>query len=109
MLIWDGEDGMRPASLAATALAGVLLLMAGCTSVSKKEYKLGQNAQALQDYETALIHYERALKADPTNPQYKIGVAQMRFNAAAAQVANMFDSVHGGVTGAPKVPQPAFL
>ncbi len=76
---------MRPASLAAMALAGVLLLMAGCAP-SNKEYKLGQKAQALQDYETALIHYERALKADPNNAQYKIGVAQMRFQAAQAQV-----------------------
>jgi general secretion pathway protein D len=85
MLILDGEDGMRPASLAATALAGVLLLMAGCAA-SNKEYKLGQKAQALQDYDTALIHYESALRQDPNNPQYKISVAQMRFQAAAAQV-----------------------
>ncbi|MDE3137355.1 MAG: hypothetical protein KGL59_12325 [Acidobacteriota bacterium] len=76
---------MRPASMAAAALAGVLLLTAGCAP-SNKEYKLGQKAQALQDYETALIHYERALKADPNNAQYKISVAQMRFDAAAAQV-----------------------
>jgi len=76
---------MRPVSLAAAALAGVLCLTAGCAS-SNKEYKLGQKAQALQDYETALIHYERALRSDPTNAQYKIGVAQMRFQAAQAQV-----------------------
>jgi general secretion pathway protein D len=76
---------MRPASLAAAALAGVLCLTAGCAP-SNKEYKLGQKAQALQDYETALIHYERALRSDPTNAQYKIGVAQMRFQAAQAQV-----------------------
>jgi general secretion pathway protein D len=77
---------MRPAaSLAATALAGVLFLMAGCAA-STKEYKLGQKAQSLQDYETALIHYERALKEDPNNPQYRISVAQMRFQAAQAQV-----------------------
>ena len=76
---------MRPASLAAAALAGVLCLTAGCAP-SNKEYKLGQKAQALQDYETALIHYERALRTDPTNAQYKIGVAQMRFQAAQAQV-----------------------
>jgi general secretion pathway protein D len=81
----DGEDRMRPASLAAAALAGVLCLTAGCAP-SNKEYKLGQKAQALQDYDTALVHYERALRADPTNPQYKISVAQMRFQAAQAQV-----------------------
>lgn len=77
---------MRPVSLAAAALAGVLCLTAGCAPGHKKEFKLGQKAQELQDYETALVHYERALRADPTNPQYKIRVAQMRFQAAQAQV-----------------------
>jgi general secretion pathway protein D len=76
---------MRPASLAAAALAGVLLLAAGC-STHGNYYKLGRKAQNLQDYDTALVYYEKALRADPTNAQYKLSVAQMRFQAAQAHV-----------------------
>ena len=33
----------------------------------------------MQDYDTALVYYERALRADPTNAEYKLRATQMRF------------------------------
>ena len=32
----------------------------------------------MQDYDTALVHYERALRADPTNAEYKLRATKMR-------------------------------
>jgi general secretion pathway protein D len=33
----------------------------------------------VQDYDTALVYYERALRSDPTNAEYKLRATQMRF------------------------------
>jgi general secretion pathway protein D len=33
----------------------------------------------MQDYDTALVHYERALRADPSNAEYKLRATRMRF------------------------------
>jgi general secretion pathway protein D len=59
-------------------LACAALLLAGCPK-SDQEYEAGRKAEAIQDYDTALVHYERALRADPTNAQYKLRQAHMRF------------------------------
>lgn len=72
-------------SVVTALVAGVLLLAAGCVHANK-DYSLGRKAEDLQDYDTALIHYERALRADPENTQYKLKVDQMRFEAAQAHV-----------------------
>ncbi len=79
---------MRPASWAAVALAGGLLLSAGCATarLANHDYNLGRKAQELQDYDTALVYYERALRADPSDVQYKLSVDSMRFQAAQAHV-----------------------
>jgi uncharacterized protein YyaL (SSP411 family) len=47
--------------------------------------------------------------ADKARPTGKVTIGLKELDAAAAQVANMFDSVHGGLRGAPKFPQPAIL
>ncbi|HEV2388424.1 MAG TPA: hypothetical protein VGS20_14355 [Candidatus Acidoferrales bacterium] len=72
-------------AVATALLAGALLLVAGCVHANK-DYGLGRKAEDLQDYDTALVHYERALRADPENTQYKLKVDQMRFEAAQAHV-----------------------
>lgn len=66
----------------AVALAAGL---AGCPKGSS-HYKAGQKAEALQDYDTALIQYERALKEDPRNVNYKVKATRIRFEAAQAHV-----------------------
>jgi hypothetical protein len=47
--------------------------------------------------------------ADKARPKGKVTIGLKELDAAAAQVGNMFDSVHGGLRGAPKFPQPAIL
>lgn len=75
---------MRNRSVAATALAGALLL-AGCTK-GNADFKAGRNAELLKDYDTALAHYERALKANPRNVEYRLKATRMRFEAGQYHV-----------------------
>ncbi len=77
---------MRTRFLAAATLAGALFFTAGCAVPGKHEFQLGRKAQELQDYDSALVYYERALRKDPRNAEYRIRVTQMRFQAAQAHV-----------------------
>jgi uncharacterized protein YyaL (SSP411 family) len=47
--------------------------------------------------------------AQKARPEGKVVFGIPELDAAAKQVGNMFDSVHGGLRGAPKFPQPALL
>src|ERR1700690_2294016 len=47
--------------------------------------------------------------ADKARPAGKVTMGSKELDASAMQVGNMFDSVHGGLRGAPKFPQPAIL
>ena len=47
--------------------------------------------------------------ADKARPEGKMTIGLKELDAAAQQVGNMFDSVHGGLRGAPKFPQPMLL
>jgi len=47
--------------------------------------------------------------ADKARPRGKAVIGLNELDAAARQVGNMFDAVHGGLRGAPKFPQPAIL
>ncbi|HYB62097.1 MAG TPA: hypothetical protein VEH50_11545 [Methylomirabilota bacterium] len=71
--------------LATAALCGFLGFTAGCAK-GNTDFSEGKKAEALQDYDTALAAYNRALKADPDNALYRIRAAQMRFEAAQAHV-----------------------
>ena len=71
--------------LAAAALCGLLVFTAGCAK-GNPDFSEGKKAEAIQDYDTALAAYNRALKADPNNSLYRIRAAQMRFEAAQAHV-----------------------
>jgi len=67
--------------LLACAVAG----FSGCPH-GGNEYDQGKKAEALQDYDTALIHYNRALMADPLNPEYKLKATRLRYEAAQYHV-----------------------
>jgi general secretion pathway protein D len=69
----------RLAYLPILAIAAVIL--AGCPH-SNKDFAAGKRAQELQDYDTALADYQRALRADPSNPEYKLNELQIRFEDA---------------------------
>ncbi len=71
--------------LAAAALCGLLVFAAGC-SKGNPDFTAGKKAEAIQDYDTALAAYNRALKADPNNSLYRIRAEQMRFEDAQAHI-----------------------
>jgi uncharacterized protein len=47
--------------------------------------------------------------ADKARPTGKVTIGLNELDAAAKQLGNMFDAVHGGLRGTPKFPQPAIL
>ncbi len=47
--------------------------------------------------------------AEKVRPEGKVTIGPRELDAAARQVGNMFDGVHGGLRGAPKFPQGALL
>jgi general secretion pathway protein D len=59
-------------------LAIASLLLIGCPK-GNQDFAAGRKAEDLQDYDTALVNYERALRSDPTNAEYKLRELQMRF------------------------------
>ncbi|HXQ97945.1 MAG TPA: cohesin domain-containing protein [Candidatus Limnocylindrales bacterium] len=72
---------MRNCKLPLLILGCAAILLSGCPK-GNDELKAGRQAEALQDYDTALVHYERALRADPTNSEYKLKAERLRFEAA---------------------------
>lgn len=70
------------------ALIGLILLAllaAGCHK-GKSDFQKGQQAELDKDYDTALLHYERAHKADPANIQYELRATRIRLDASQAHV-----------------------
>lgn len=65
----------RKAYLPIAALAGIIL--AGCPKTDQS-FDAGKKAEAVQDYDTALVDYERALRTSPTNAEYKLRAMRMR-------------------------------
>ena len=66
-------------------LAIAAILLAGCPKANQ-EYDAGRKAEAINDYDTALIHYERALRTDPTNVEFKLRATRMHFEAGQYHV-----------------------
>lgn len=60
------------------AISAVLLFLTGCPK-GNQEYNQGKKAEAIDDYDSAVIHYERALKSDPMNTEYKLRLMRTRF------------------------------
>src|SRR5580658_1787714 len=59
--------------------------LCGCNQ-GNGEFNQGKKAEDLKDYDTALVHYDRALKAKPSDVEYQLKVDRMRFEAAQAHV-----------------------
>jgi general secretion pathway protein D len=64
---------------------GFGLLGAGCPK-GNTEFSQGRKAETLQDYDAALGFYQKALKADPYNANYKIKLNQTRFEAGQSHI-----------------------
>src|SRR5437588_8097544 len=64
---------------------GFGLLVAGCPK-GQPDYKQGKKAETIQDYDAAFVYYQKAVKADPYNANYKIKLNRMRFEASELHV-----------------------
>src|SRR5580700_3300994 len=68
-------------------LAVAAAFLAGCPkSNSTSEYKAGRKAESIEDYDTALVHYQRALRDDPQNAEYKLRAERMRYESGINHV-----------------------
>jgi general secretion pathway protein D len=83
----------RPIYLSLLAFAAVLL--AGCPK-GNQDYDAARKAESLQDYDTALVHYERALRAEPTNAEFRLRAVRMRFEAGQFHVEQGRKAVQRG-------------
>jgi general secretion pathway protein D len=72
---------MNNRRLVVLALGCVAVFLSGCPK-SHEEAKQGLKAEEIKDYDTALLYYQRALREDPTNTEYKLKTARLRFEAA---------------------------
>jgi general secretion pathway protein D len=59
--------------------------LTGCPRANQ-ESNAGQKAEALNDYDTALDYYNKALQASPNNTEYKLKAARARFEAGTWHV-----------------------
>jgi general secretion pathway protein D len=57
------------------------LALAGCPKNANQNYKAGERAVDLKDYDAAVDYYSKALAADPKNPFYRIKLNEARFEA----------------------------
>jgi general secretion pathway protein D len=64
---------------------GFGLLAAGCPK-GQPDYNQGKKAETLQDYDAAFVYYQKAVKADPYNANYKIKLNRIRFEASELHV-----------------------
>jgi len=66
-------------------LIAVGVFAAGCPK-GKQEYKQAREAVDMHDYDAAVEFYLKALKSDPHNVNYRIGLDQARFEAGQNHV-----------------------
>ena len=76
-------------------LLACAVLLAGC-SQGNQQFNEGKKAEAIQDYDSAVVYYQRALKADPTNTEYQLKLDRMRFEAAQHHVEEGQKLLHTG-------------
>jgi tetratricopeptide (TPR) repeat protein len=77
---------MMPKRYAGLAvLACAMFWFSGCNS-GNQDFNEGKKAEAIKDYDTAVVHYERALKANPTNVEYQLKADRMRFESGQYHV-----------------------
>lgn len=57
------------------------LALVGCPKNANQNYKAGERAVDLKDYDAAVDYYSKALASDPKNPFYRIKLNEARFEA----------------------------
>src|ERR1700730_2909423 len=73
----SGGDRLRR-SVYLSVLAFAAIFLAACPRTNQ-DYDAGRKAELLEDYDTALVDYQRALRTDPGNAEYKLRATRMRF------------------------------
>lgn len=76
---------MRSSHFYLAFILGVTLPLMGCPK-ENPEFQAGVRAEAIHDYDTALVHFERALRSNPTNVEYKLRSTRARIEAAQLHV-----------------------
>ncbi|MFZ0211533.1 MAG: cohesin domain-containing protein [Candidatus Acidiferrales bacterium] len=71
--------------LIASFLALAALSLAGCPK-GNPDFKIGKKAEVTGDYDTAVVEYDKALKRDPLNAEYKLSDIRARFEAGQFHV-----------------------
>ena len=66
-------------SLLVPFVALTALLLAGCPK-GNPDFKTAEKAELAGDLDTALVSYDKALKKDPLNAEYKLRAMRARFN-----------------------------
>lgn len=77
-------------------LAFAAIVLAGCPKNSNQDFEAGRKAEALDDYDTALVHYDRALRDQPTNAEYKLRALHMRMADAQYHVEQGNKALNAG-------------
>jgi general secretion pathway protein D len=73
----------------AAVLAVVCLSSARLHAESaNSDYKHGENAEALQDYDTAYLDYQKAFSRNPKDLRFRVAVDRMRLTDATMHVTN---------------------
>ncbi len=67
------------------AISLATLLLTGCPK-GDSEFNQGKKAESIEDYDSAVVHYDRALKSDPLNTEYKLKLMRLRFEAGQYHV-----------------------
>jgi general secretion pathway protein D len=81
-----GECMRRLSLVLICVLVGVAL--GGCPKNGNQNYKQGERALDLKDYDAAVDYYGKALAADPKNPFYRIKLNDARFEASQLHLHN---------------------
>lgn len=67
-------------------LAVVVIILSGCPKGEQSYSNEAKKAEEVHDYDTALLHYEQALRLKPDDPALRARVDQMRFEAGQFHV-----------------------
>lgn len=69
---------MNRRHISGLALIVAALLLTGCPK-GGQDFSAGAKAEALNDYDTALANYDKALQSAPNNTEYRLRAARARF------------------------------
>src|SRR5487761_762333 len=81
---FQGRADLRRA-LMASFVVFAALFVAGCPH-GNQDYQVGTEAELVGDYDTAYIAFEKALKQDPSNANYKLRALRARVEAGQFHV-----------------------